>query len=216
MNEFILFLRGHYNKQHLSFYLDLVTGKTTMAIDGGYEFFAAADLVPDLLIGDFDSLPDGDGKLPKAEKTIRYPIDKDKTDAHLALEYCLEQNATSIDIVQPEAGELDHFLGNVFLLTSFSYLPKSERPLVRILSYESEIRCIENETIELFDREEDMVSIIPLSDSLTLTCRGVKYPAENLLLRRGESRGLRNMITSSRAVVNAKGQALIVRLRQKG
>ena len=56
-------------------------GDLLIAADGGYRHLAARGLVPDLLLGDFDSL---EGRLPDCP-TLRYPAEKDDTDTALAI-----------------------------------------------------------------------------------------------------------------------------------
>ena len=56
-----------------------------IAADGGYVHTKALGLSPDTVLGDFDSL----GFVP--ENALRFPVEKDDTDAMLAVRLGLEQ-----------------------------------------------------------------------------------------------------------------------------
>lgn len=141
---------------------------------------------------------------------LRYPPAKNKTDAELALEYCFEHKVRKIDVVQPIIGEPDQFMGNLMLLTLACRLNGTYRPEVRILNTGYEIFFLENAAKVISGAKGDIVSIIPLSPRVKLSCRGTAFPAENMPLRRGQSRGLRNRMSASRAVFDITGQAFLV------
>ncbi|MDD3732125.1 MAG: thiamine diphosphokinase [candidate division Zixibacteria bacterium] len=210
MKNCILFLHGTYPEKHIAGYRKLCRGKCTIAIDGGYSFFKKAALSPDLIIGDFDSIEKFPSSLTGRTEMLRYPPAKDKTDAELALEYCFEHKVRKIDIVQPIIGEPDQFMGNLMLLTLARRLNDKYQPEVRIINTGYEILFLENKSKVISGAKGDIVSIIPLSPRIKLSCRGTAFPAENMPLRRGQCRGLRNRISASRAVFDITGQAFLV------
>ncbi|MFH2050444.1 MAG: hypothetical protein ABIJ12_13495 [bacterium] len=135
MNDYILFLNGKYQKKDLPFYKKLSSGKIQIAVDRGYEYFRKTKSFPDILLGDFDSLGSIPKKLPSKTILLEYPENKNFTDSHIALNYCLNKRAKKIDIVQPDIGEVDHFLGNFFLLVLKDITAiKTYHPKVRILN----------------------------------------------------------------------------------
>ncbi len=183
-----------------------------MAVDGGYRFFRKAGLVPDLLIGDMDSLGKFPADLSPRTRVVTFPNRKDKTDAQLALEHCLEAGARVVDIVSPGVGEIDHFLGNLMLLDVAPRFRK-RRPLlrVRLAAVRWEAILVDDGARTFVDCVGDTVSVIPVSSTIRLSCRGTEYTAGDVMIRRGDSRGLRNRISKPRAVFRIKGKALIVR-----
>lgn len=80
-----------------------------IACDKGWEYAKKLDLIPDMVIGDFDSSPVPDSKLP-----IKiYPKEKDDTDTMLAAKHALESGYKDITICCAFGGRLDHMLGNI-------------------------------------------------------------------------------------------------------
>lgn len=62
-------------------YIDRRDGDFIIAADAGLSALEKAGVRADLAVGDFDSL----GHVPKLEKTVCHPVDKDDTDTALAL-----------------------------------------------------------------------------------------------------------------------------------
>ncbi len=212
MKRFILFVEGTYRKRDLPFYLSNCRGKATIAVDGGYAFFRRSGMVPDVLLGDFDSLSRVPRGLEKTTEVIRFPTAKDKTDVHLALEYALRHGAGQIDIAVPDVGDIDHFLGNVLLLGHTSLCGGGRGKLrVRVVNAAYEIHLANDESITFRDCRRDLVSVLALSSRAILNTRGTEYTARDVRIGLGDSRGLRNRITARRAVITVKGKALVYR-----
>jgi len=203
-------LHGTYRAADLPFYKKLCTGKYLVAVDGGYAFFRKTGLLPDLLIGDFDSLGRMPSNLSHRTSILTYPRDKDATDSEAALAYCLERNTLRVDIVQPSIGELDHLLGNLMLLTRVGKIPKTRsKPKLRLINPSTEVRLVDSESWTISGAKGDTVSIVPLSKRVILSCRGTEYDVERLTVRRGETTGLRNRIRTVRARIDIQGQAFV-------
>jgi thiamine pyrophosphokinase len=211
MEDYILFLNGKYSRKDVPFYRNLCKDRFTIAVDGGYAFFEQAKFAPNLLIGDLDSLVGGLEKIPTKTEVRQFPKEKEKTDAHLAIEYCVAKGAKHIDIVQPSIGEPDQFIGNIMLLTLEMLKKPRPRPILRIVNTAYEIRLLDNRTLEINGAAGDEVSIIPMSGRVVLTCRGTKYPTKGIPILRGETRGMRNRIVEPQAFFAISGQAYFVR-----
>ena len=115
--KYILFLSNRYTSKENLFYLGLLPGRVKVAVDGGVRFFLKNKVIPDILIGDFDSSPPLSEKYRSNVETIIHRREKDKTDAHLALELAMKRGAKEIIICGAiSVDEIDHTLGNIFLL----------------------------------------------------------------------------------------------------
>lgn len=210
MKKYILFLNGKYPKNHINFYKSLLSGKKIIAVDGGYNFFNQIKFKPHVLIGDFDSI-----KSPKkisAEIEIhKFPQKKDKTDFELALNFCFKNKVDVIEIVMPDYGEIDHLLGNVMLLNrGFKSGVK-----IKLINYKYEIYPVKNSKLTITGSVGDIVSVIPNSSNVKLSCSGMDYNVRNLSLSSTSSRALRNQIKNKRSVFEIKGAALVIHLISK-
>ena len=212
MKDALLFLNGDYSSTDLDYYKRLCPGKLTVAVDAGYNFFMKTGLVPDVLIGDFDSLEKVPEDLPSQTDIQRFPSDKDQTDAELALRYCFDRKITQIDLIQPSYGEPDQFMGNLMLLTLTNRLVGGYNPQLRILNPRYEIVFLDNVRKNIDNAVGDTVSILPLSQEVKYTCRGTAYDVREFTVELGFSVGLRNRITASSAVFDITGQAFLIRV----
>ena len=79
--------------------------------DSGYHSARAHHLVPDVIIGDFDSIGDAVPDIPR----ISFPRDKDHTDTELAIAHCKKNGCTSTMLVGGGGGRIDHFLALLWL-----------------------------------------------------------------------------------------------------
>ena len=136
MRAALIFLNGYYDTRHLDFYRqEIVTavenGSPLICADGGIRIFDALNrcgempLVPDVLIGDMDSVPNrGYKPLLQAKQIVQEWVgktDKDYTDGQLAVDYALEAYRCRHIIIygglpRPEVYETDQFLGNLKLM----------------------------------------------------------------------------------------------------
>lgn len=91
--------------------------------DNGYTWCFKASLIPNVIVGDFDSgiLPDMD-TLDNSIEFIQLPIEKDWTDLGKALEIASAYEPTEITIIGGIGGRLDHTIGNIQNIVNYSTL----------------------------------------------------------------------------------------------
>ncbi len=213
MKDCVLFLPGRYDLRQIPYYKTICRDRFKIAVDGGYSFFAKSGIVPDLLLGDFDSLRRRPKGLTSKTEVLTFSRDKDKTDTHLALDYCLEAGAQRIDIVQTMVGEPDHFTANLLLMPVVRDSRTDEySPSVRLINHKSEIRYVRDGCVSYRKAVGDRLSVIPLSSGIKLTTHGTAFDVSGLRVRRGETVSARNRIVEGEASVEIGGEAFVFRL----
>ncbi|MGD8791564.1 MAG: thiamine diphosphokinase [Anaerolineae bacterium] len=184
---------------------DLVVGA-----DGGAAQALSWGLVPQVVIGDMDSLPAGTrAELEKHQaRFLQHPRAKDETDLELALRFAAEQGACEIIILGALGGRLDHTLSNVLLLA----LPPLTGIPVRIAAGAQEAILLRGgESIRLQGQPGDLVSLLPwCGDAQGVTTEGLAWPLEDEILRFGFSRGVSNEMTARQARVALNHGYLLV------
>jgi len=97
----------------------LFPGDVFFAADAGAIHILRLGLLPEVVIGDQDSLPvDVVQKLDAAGvRMVRHPQDKDLTDLELSINFALEEGYRKLLIVAGLGGRLDMTLSNISLLT---------------------------------------------------------------------------------------------------
>lgn len=90
-------------------------GDLVIAADAGYERLLRYGTLPDIAVGDFDSL----GYVPECSEIIKHPVRKDDTDTVLAVKTGLERGYKRFVIYGGVGGRTDHTIAN---LQTLSYL----------------------------------------------------------------------------------------------
>lgn len=149
-------------------------------------------LVPDYILGDFDSVPE-DLLEKYSNKSIpikSFPRMKDKTDTQIAFEMALEHSPTVIDLVGATGSRMDHTMANMDILMLGLHRGIS----ARILDVNNKIYLQKNNfTIKKDDQHGDFVSFLPFSYQVKgLRLKGFKYPLEGINLTAGSSLGISN------------------------
>jgi thiamine pyrophosphokinase len=115
--------------------------------------------------------------------------------------------------VVPTLGVPDHFLGNVMLVNLVDRLKLARLyPKIRFVNIRYEIVFVQDCSETFVNCRGDVVSVIPLSSRIALTCRGTEYYVQNAAIRLGDTRGLRNRIVSRKATFSIKGKAFVIRV----
>jgi thiamine pyrophosphokinase len=182
-----------------------------IAADGGAALAAALGLMPDILVGDFDSI---DPRLLEEWQEAgvecrRYDHDrKQETDTELAALAALEWNPALICILGAIGGRLDHTLANVLLLTH----PALSNTEVRIIEGKQEISLVRPDKWNpIKGKPGDIVSLLPLgTDALGVTLRGMAYPLAGETLLEARGRGVSNVIASEGAALFLKSGRLLM------
>ncbi len=181
-----------------------------IAADGGARHCLALGIVPDIVIGDFDSLGEQEiAALDNAEtEFIRYPADKDETDLELALDQAVKLGASEITLYGLLGGRWDMIFANMLLLASPSY------DGIRVCVVDGNTRAYiirSGETLELSGQSGDTVSAIPLSEAAHgITYKGLQWPLEDATLAFGSPKGVSNRLANTTAQVSVESGILLV------
>ncbi|MHA1777548.1 MAG: thiamine diphosphokinase [Promethearchaeia archaeon] len=178
------------------------TKKTfTIAIDKGLEFLDENQIVPDLILGDFDSVnPD---LLKKYEKTntLSYSSHKDQSDTEIAVNYALNHNYNQIFIINAIGGRLDHDLFNRLILLKAPgkiWLVSSKGCMSALLPQTQYSFPLKTSTV---------FSLIPLTKCKGVTITGCEYPLINQEIN-PSTLTLSNISVTSLSVIFTEGSLL--------
>ncbi len=179
MKKAFLVAGGELNTDFLKEYLQNATpSDIIIAIDAGLHYLDRISVIPDLIIGDFDSVEETLLQKYSQEKeipVIRYDPIKDATDTELGVRLALQHDCTEVDILGAFGGRIDHMLSNLFLCCF------SETHRISLLNETNRIYAIHpNQTEHRIYKDRQWgkyISFFPLTGEVTgLTLEGVKYP----------------------------------------
>ena len=203
-----IFLNGFPDPPEL---LRSVAGRADLVVaaDGGARYALDAGVVPDLVVGDMDSLGEA-GAREVAERGAlleRHPVRKDKMDAHLAVIAAGERGATDVDLVCATGGNFSSVFAVPHILLT------AERMGLRATMRASwgQVFVLETGTRTVSGDPGDSVSIFPLTGPAAgVTLEGFSYPLEDARLEIGDTLGFHNELVGVAGRVSVEEGSLLV------
>lgn len=192
---------------------DIQRDDFVIGVDRAAYWLIKKDVVPHIAIGDFDSVTTEEMDVIKARiKDIQvFTPEKDFTDTELAIRVACKLHPQSIVIYGGSGSRLDHTIGTMQLLEmcAKSGIPAVFQDRMNEVVFSSRGRTI------LQKREGyRYISVIPLTHTIEISLRNVKYSAEKLTIRRGQTIGISNEFVGTEAeIIIHRGKALIIQSR---
>ena len=182
---------------------ELRAAEFVIACDRGWEYAESLGLVPNLIVGDFDSAPMPENGIP----VELLPVRKDDTDTMYAVRTALDRGYRNIAIACAFGGRLDHAVAN---LQSAAFAV-SHGGRCRLIGTDTEA-LVFMAAREAFPRRDGWsLSLLSLSDECTgVTIHGTKFDGENLTLTNSFPLGVSNVWTAEEAIVSAESGTLMV------
>jgi len=189
-----------------------------IAVDGGVRHAEALGLTVDLLLGDFDSLPAAALARYRCRGTpiLSFPVDKDYTDTHLALNWAAARGAREALLLGATGSRLDQTLAHLFILPR---LWEEEGLYSRAVTPTNEIFpvCAGRGTVTFHGPPGGKFSLLPASDLVRgVTLEGARYPLQDRDLELGTSLTISNEFTGSPVRLSLRaGRLLVVVVRRE-
>ena len=186
-------------------------GQNIIAGDRGLEALYKLKIIPNHVVGDFDSVSPEILEFYKKQPQIifhTYNAEKDNTDTDIALQLAIGLKSSRITIMGALGKRMDHALANIHILKDAL---EANIPC-QILDEYNRIYLINKETT--LEKEKvygKYVSLIPLTSTVEgLTLTGFKYPLNHYTLPIGTSLGISNEMIEDIAHIEMKKGILIV------
>lgn len=176
--------------------------------DGGARHPYRMDLIPQIILGDFDSIEHEWFNYYK-QKDVQmnsFPSEKDETDTELALRLAVKLSPEKIILMGCSGNRLDHTLANMHLLkqgldTGIDMM---------MVDDSNEIYLVKN-TLVVTGSKGDTVSLLPLTDTVTgIYATHLYYPVEDFSMRLGFPIGISNVMLSNETTISVQSGYLLV------
>ncbi len=201
MSEFCLIISG---APECYFPASFKKAELVIACDAGYVHAQRAEIIPDVLIGDFDSYK---GELPGGPEIIRTKPEKDDTDTMMALKLAIKRGYRRIMLVGALGGRVDHMLANISLV-AFAATKGAD---LQIVDGHHQIFAVRNGKRRVPKSSWRNLSVFAFDTECTgVTLRGVKYPLEGATLTNTFALGVSNEFTEDVAEISVESGILIV------
>ena len=172
-----------------------------LAADGGLVHLQALGLTPNGIIGDFDSL----GYIPQGSQV--FPVEKDDTDAMLAIKKGLELGYREFILYGSLDGpRLDHTVANFQALTFLA----DRGATGYLIGRDYIVTCVQD-MVRFSAGATGIISVFCMGqDARGVTLRGLQYPLENGVLTAGFPLGVSNHFVGEPAEISVKQGSLLV------
>ena len=172
-----------------------------IAADGGYDILTETQIIPDILLGDFDSIEN----IPEHKEIIKHPSEKDDTDTFLAYKLGFEKGYRNFVILGGIGGRIDHTIANIRTLSDIA-----ENDGRGFLIGNEAILTVIKDSIEFPNTLNGYISIFSNEKGTIVTEKGLKYALDNATLSPSTTLGTSNEFVGDRAEVSAKNGSLLV------
>ncbi len=179
-----------------------------IAADGGQRLASAMNLVPDRVIGDFDS-----SECPMRRDTCTVlPVQKDDTDVLAAVRMALEHGYRDFVLLGCLGGRLDHTLANLAVL---SFL--QQHGAAGVLADEiHEVWLLAEGEHVVPPRPDCTVSLLPFGgDAHGVTVQHAAYPTQDAVFVTSFPIGVSNEFTEQPLMISVKSGQLLMILAKK-
>ena len=173
-----------------------------IAVDGSANKLFDLEIIPDVIIGDLDSLRNIKNKDIELVETP----DQNKTDFRKTLEWCIEKNILNISIFGISGESEDHFLGNYYTLSDFG-----EKISWKAFTDFSMISpCVGNKKFESFKGQK--VSLFCMKGSSTVNSENLEYPLHSYHLKPSDD-AVRNLSLEDHFTIESTTTILVFQSR---
>lgn len=180
--------------------------KFLVGVDGGNNYLSKLGLIPDLAIGDFDSInPTLLKKLESKTKVIHLRRQND-TDVEKALKYLIKNNFTDVILLGGTGDRLDHSIANIgFVLKYF------DKIRISIIHYNSILIPLTGK-VELNCWKNEIISLYTFSPETIVSSQGLKYKLNKTSLMIGKKDSTSNIATGTKVkLIIENGVVCVVR-----
>lgn len=195
-----------------AFRIDPAEWTFIVAADGGARHALEQDVMPDHVIGDFDSLsPEDERRLLSAGVPFtRLPADKDMTDGEAALQWAIAERAAELIVVAGGlGGRFDHSLGSVILLEQLA-----QAGVDGFVTDGLQQVYLLKDGLAVPGLPGDQLSIVPLTDKVEgVSVHGVRWPLRDATLDAASTLTVSNEFVDNVASFTVRrGRAVVVRV----
>lgn len=184
-------------------YIDRRDGDFIIAADAGLCPLEDMGIVPDLAVGDFDSL----GSIPDFENIICHPVEKDDTDTALALAEGMKRGYRTFVVYGGLGGRLDHTIANLQ-----NFAGAADHGAVLWIWGEDNAVCVfGNEDRLSFGRDmKGTVSVFSPDRTTGVTIKGLKYTLSEACLTSTVPLGVSNEFIGEESLISCENGILMV------
>lgn len=183
--------------------INVSTNDYIICADSGYDIAIEAEINPDLVIGDFDSVK---GFVQNVEK-ITLPVEKDVTDCLAAYNEGVKRGFTDFLLLGGTGGRFEHTFANISVMANAS----KDGNKFKIIDDKHIFYAITDSCLKIPYLPNKQISVFAFGDkAYGVTEKGFHYSIENYTLNPFNPIGISNDIVSDFGEISVEQGTLIV------
>ena len=185
----------------------LTENKSIIALDGALTQCLECDIIPDIVIGDFDSLDIDLVETFKDHHHITFIKNncQNTTDLDKALSYLFKINAEDITIAHATGRRLDHSLYNLRLLKKFHETFK----YLKVITSREKAYFLKDQNCKLSGPINQAVALLSFPKAI-INSVGLKYDMQDYELNFSFNESTSNSLGKTIASIEVQGEALLL------
>lgn len=177
---------------------------TLVYADGGANSAFNLGVIPDIIIGDLDSIDSNVLKYYKSRsKIVKYRRQND-TDVEKCLKYLISRKYDEAILLGATGDRLDHSFCNIGIVLKFF-----EQIKVDILHQKSFLKCFSG-NVMMNTKKDEVISIYGIDGKTKIKSAGLKYPLDNISLPFGVKESTSNVALSDKVELKIRGGKIFV------
>lgn len=189
--------------------------KTVIALDGAADQLQKWGIIPDVILGDFDSVDQKKWGISSSYHKEEYrgkngvvivpAPDQNYTDLEKGIQYCDQKGAESIVIINADGARMDHTLGNIRFLRK--YYQKGRLLLLQTAT--QTLQYVKDDTIEIEGKKGATAAIMAFPEAI-VTTEGLVWDMVDFALTFAFSESVCNRFDKTKVKVVVSGEALVI------
>lgn len=199
MDKSIILANGRSPKKSLITKLQRLGYNYLICADGGANTAYKMKLVPDLIIGDLDSISETTYKFYEKKCTIKKITRQNDTDVEKALKYAISKKHKEVLLIGATGDRLDHSFCNLGIVLKFF-----NKLSIKVI-HENTILTAVKGKYDIFTIPGEFLSLYGFDNKTKFFSKGLKYPLKNISLKFGERESTSNQSISEIVHLNVRG-----------
>ena len=174
--------------------------------DGGANTAKKMNIIPDVIIGDFDSITRETHRYFERKKAVEMlrRSSQEETDLEKAMKHIRRKKIHQIVIIGATGGLIDHTFGNLSILGRYC-----DAFDILIIDAQYKMRFITSK-IDVHTTPGERISLIPFPSASGITTSGLKYELHHEGLALGKREGTCNEAKASQVMIEIKQGLLLI------
>ena len=204
MKSCIIFANGEAPNKRTIDYLKKYGADTIIAADGGANLTYKLGIVPNYVVGDFDSIKTEVKSFYSKKSEIFYYERQDDTDVEKSLKLAISKKFKTAYLIGGTGDRLDHSICNLGIVLKFyskiRVVVVHGKTILHPYSEDVILNTIPNETISLY----------AFDNKTTISSIGLKYPLKNSKLQFGKKESTSNVAIGNEVALKIKGGIVFI------